>query len=400
MSVPRQAAIEIASRLHDAGHVAWFAGGCVRDELLCLEPKDYDVATDATPDQVQRLFPRAVAVGAAFGVMLVRHLGASVEVATFREESGYCDRRRPDHVAFSNAEADASRRDFTINGLFADPVTGEIHDFVGGRKDLDARLLRAIGDADARLSEDHLRMLRAVRFIAALDVTLEAETEAAIVRHAPKLQGVSRERIGDEVRRVLRSPGRLRGLVALESLGLGVVIFGGKPAGRTLRHVECVSEITSNVASLLAAWATDRNGGQPEGVVGQWRASLLLTNDECAGMTACLSAAARFADWDNLDIAGRKRLAAKSQARAGLAILSAERGDLAGRIGGDIEHLAQTGLAPDRLLNGDMLISDGMSPGPGLGDVLERVYDAQLEGRVRTAAEALTLARSLAGDLG
>ena len=135
-SVAKQAATEIASRLHEAGHIAWFAGGCVRDELLQIQPKDYDIATDALPDVVQALFPRAIPVGAAFGVMLVRHLGATVEVATFREESGYSDHRRPDSVRFSDAQHDAQRRDFTINGLFQDPATGEVHDFVQGQRDL------------------------------------------------------------------------------------------------------------------------------------------------------------------------------------------------------------------------------------------------------------------------
>ncbi|MDP7030473.1 MAG: CCA tRNA nucleotidyltransferase [Phycisphaerales bacterium] len=398
MSVQRQAATEIASRLHGAGHIAWFAGGCVRDELLGMEPKDYDVATDAVPEEVQRLFPRAVPVGAAFGVMLVRHLGASVEVATFREESGYSDRRRPDHVSFSDARADAGRRDFTINGLFSDPQTGEIHDFVEGRADLDARVLRAIGNADQRLDEDHLRMLRAVRFIASLGVTLEAETEAAIKRHAAKLCGVSRERVGDEVRRILRGDGRLKGLDALESLGLGAAIFGSSPTGAGYQRVARVSEVDPTVPALLAAWAMDRTAGADEDVVAAWRAAMLLTNDECAGMTACLRSVARFRQWADLGVAARKRLASTARAEAALAILSAE--EATAGIARDIEVLAQTGLAPARLINGDALISAGMQPGPGLGAVLEQVYDAQLEGRVSTQDEAMALARALGGEGG
>ncbi len=393
MSVERQAATEVADRLHQAGYVAWFAGGCVRDELLGAEPKDYDVATDAVPEEVQRLFPRAVPVGAAFGVMLIRHLGASVEVATFREESGYTDRRRPDSVTFSDAKTDASRRDFTINGLFADPRDGTIYDFVGGRADLEARVLRAIGDPDARLKEDHLRMLRAVRFVAALGVTLEPDTEAAIVRHAPELQGVSRERVGDEVRRILQCEGRMRGLAALESLGLGTAIFGEKPVSTSLRRLECVATVSADIGALLAGWAADRSGH--EGVVQRWRAALLLSNDECAVMTACQAATERFASWATLGVAARKRLAAKPRAKVALALLRVDDAQAADQIAKDIDHLSLSGLSPARLINGDALIADGMQPGPGLGAVLEQVYDAQLEGRVRSRSEAMQLARTL-----
>src|SRR5204863_2724342 len=153
----REDAITILRRLRDAGHVAYFAGGCVRDQLLGLTPKDYDVATDAPPPRVRQLFNNTQAVGAAFGVILVRHGRSQIEVATFRAEGAYLDGRRPSEVTFTTAEQDARRRDFTINGLFYDPVEDKVIDYVGGQRDLEHRWLRAIGDPDRRFAEDHLR---------------------------------------------------------------------------------------------------------------------------------------------------------------------------------------------------------------------------------------------------
>src|SRR5690606_33461140 len=160
----REFATGIVRRLRDAGHVAYFAGGCVRDELLGLTPKDYDVATDAPPAIVRKLFHNTQAVGAAFGVVLVRIGTSQIEVATFRTDGKYEDGRRPESVQFTTAEEDAKRRDFTINGMFLDPLTGQVIDYVGGQTDLTAKVLRAIGKPDERFAEDHLRMLRAVRF--------------------------------------------------------------------------------------------------------------------------------------------------------------------------------------------------------------------------------------------
>ena len=170
---PRDIAADIAATLRKAGHVAWFAGGCVRDQLLGRDPKDYDIVTDATPDDVLKCFPRAQPVGAAFGVMLVRRHGMSVELATFRSDGIYVDHRRPETIEFATAREDAERRDFTVNGLFYDPETDEVHDYVDGIEDLNARILRAIGDPEARFNDDHLRMLRAVRFHAALDMEID-----------------------------------------------------------------------------------------------------------------------------------------------------------------------------------------------------------------------------------
>src|SRR3954462_14353308 len=203
----RDFALEIAQKLRDAGFEALWAGGCVRDESLGLTPKDYDVATSATPDQIRDLFGRrrTLPIGASFGVITVlgpRHAG-QIEVATFRTDAAYSDGRHPDSVTFTTAEHDAQRRDFTINGLFFDPISNEVVDYVNGQEDLKRRTIRAIGDPRLRLSEDKLRMLRAVRFAASFDFSIDLDTLQAIQKMAPEINTVSAERIGSEIRRML-----------------------------------------------------------------------------------------------------------------------------------------------------------------------------------------------------
>ena len=196
---PRATAVEIVRCLQTAGFSAFWVGGCVRDFQLGREPQDYDIATSARPEQVEKLFHRTVGVGKKFGVMMVLEDGQSFQVATFRAESDYRDGRHPDKVTFANAEADALRRDFTINGLFYDPATEKIHDWVGGEKDLRAGVIRTIGVPEERFGEDHLRLLRAVRFAAQLGFEIEPQTFAAIKRLAPKIELISAERIRDEL---------------------------------------------------------------------------------------------------------------------------------------------------------------------------------------------------------
>ena len=393
----RAAAADVASSLQSAGHVAWFAGGCVRDELLGLMPEDYDIATDAVPEQVLEVFPRARAVGVSFGVMLVHRHGFSMEVATFREEGEYSDHRRPDNVRFTNAQHDAMRRDFTINGLFRDPATGEVHDFVGGRADLEAGILRAIGDPEARFHEDHLRMLRAVRFVACLGVKLDPETEAAIAAHAGELSGVSRERIGEELRRLLQCSERAKGVALFERLGLGEAVFDTPSAASTFVRLEHVGREGGDLTAMLAAWSLDRGREHedPDETAQLWRRSLLLSNEHRDGLRACLATHAALHRWDDMGVAAKKRLAASHWSAAALDMIEAIDPEQAARIRCDIAVLAETELSPARLLSGDALLADGMTPGAGFGEVLEQVYDAQLEGRVQTLSEALKLAREL-----
>jgi tRNA nucleotidyltransferase/poly(A) polymerase len=216
----RDIAISILRTLYAAGHEAWLVGGCVRDELRGAVPKDFDIATDARPEQVEAIFPKTIGVGKSFGVMLVLEGGEQFEVATFRAESGYTDGRRPDSVTFGDAEADALRRDFTINGIFLNPVTNELRDWVCGEADLKAGVLRTIGDPAERFGEDHLRLLRAVRFAAQLDFQIEPATFAAVQQHAENINRVSAERIRDELLKLFRPPHAARGLDLLRDSGL------------------------------------------------------------------------------------------------------------------------------------------------------------------------------------
>lgn len=210
----------VVNKLKDAGYVAYFAGGCVRDALLEKKVKDYDIATSATPLEVRKIFPNADAIGAHFGVMLVKHEGLHFEVATFRTDGSYSDGRRPESVEFSSPTEDAQRRDFTVNGLFQDPDTGEVIDFVDGRADLNAGILRAIGDPEERFQEDALRLMRAVRFATTLGFDIESKTWNAVCDHAALLEKVSTERIRDEFSKIMISPNRRRGFELLVDSGL------------------------------------------------------------------------------------------------------------------------------------------------------------------------------------
>jgi poly(A) polymerase len=222
----REFALDVVRKLQAAGFAALWAGGCVRDDLLGLVPADYDVATDARPEQLRPLFRRRNEIGASFGVVQV--IGPrgddgewlTVEVATFRSDVSYTDGRRPDAVVFSSPEEDAKRRDFTINGMFMDPVKGEVIDFVGGRADLDAKILRAIGDPTARFTEDKLRILRAVRMATRFDLAIDPDTLAAAKRMAGEIRVVSAERIAEELRKIFTHPNRARGLRLLREFGL------------------------------------------------------------------------------------------------------------------------------------------------------------------------------------
>jgi poly(A) polymerase len=264
----RAAAVSAVRRLQEAGHTAYWAGGCVRDRLLGREPKDYDIATDAVPDRVLALFPDSVEVGKAFGVVRARWDGCWFETATFRRDHAYHDGRRPDGVSFCDPRADAERRDFTINALFFDPVAERLHDFVGGQDDLRARLVRCVGDPEARMREDYLRLLRAPRFAETLGFALHPDTEAAVRRQAPALAGVSAERVRDELTRLLTEalhPGGA--LERLDDLNLLAVVLSEvaamkgqqqppqfHPEGDVFQHTVLMLNLMDRRDPLLA-WA-------------------------------------------------------------------------------------------------------------------------------------------------
>lgn len=217
---PKTTAQEIVARLQQGGFAAFWVGGCVRDFLLGREPQDFDIATDAKPDQVETLFKKTIPVGRKFGVIIIVENHHQYQIATFRAEAEYKDGRRPHKVEFANAEADALRRDFTVNGLFYDPLTEKIHDWVGGEKDLRAKTIRTIGAPEERFGEDHLRMLRAVRFAAQLNFQIDPRTFAAIQTLAPKIKVISAERVREELVKLFRPPHAARGLDLLRESGL------------------------------------------------------------------------------------------------------------------------------------------------------------------------------------
>lgn len=411
----RAAALAIVRTLREQGHVAYFAGGCVRDELLGLKPTDYDVATDATPDRIRAIFRRTAEVGAAFGVILVtlgREDGleeqATVEVATFRSEGPYTDRRRPDSVHFSEPKDDALRRDFTINALFLDPVTGEVIDYVGGQEDLRRRVLRAVGDPEARLAEDHLRALRAVRFAARLGFQIDPATASAVSRHTRELAGVSRERIGDEVRRMMGHDSRSRAAVLLSELGLDGPVLESPPLGvgpliHLARPEAEFGEPASRYPRHLAAWALDRGLPLERTAVDQlvrgWRAALCLSNEEKTGLGSILRNLLLLSDWAGMNTASQKRAVGAGGVwfLHALDLMGITDPSTADRVRARLSVLAASpsGICPEPILTGDHLVEMGFKPGPRIKKILDQIYDAQLEDRVTTLDQARELARSL-----
>src|ERR1700731_2880253 len=263
ISPMKKTAREICARLRERGPIAYFAGGCVRDMVRGLVPKDYDIATDAPPEVVQKIFPRTYAVGAHFGVIVVLENESQFEVATFRSDDVYVDGRRPVEVHFASAVEDAARRDFTINGMFFNPETDAVIDFVGGRADLEARLIRAIGDPRQRFAEDRLRMLRAIRFATVLGFEIETATWDAVVAHASSINEISAERIREELVRIFLSPNRLRGWDLLDESGLMKSILPEldamkgceqppqfHPEGDVFKHTRIMLELLPKEASL------------------------------------------------------------------------------------------------------------------------------------------------------
>ncbi len=432
----REFALSVVRRLHEAGHQALWAGGCVRDELLGLEPKDYDVATDAPPEQVKKLFRRHVLVGESFGI--IRVLGPhgpngkalEVEVATFRTDLGYSDGRHPDAVAFTSAREDVLRRDFTINGMLFDPVKGEVIDYVGGREDLQARVLRAIGVPRERFTEDKLRMLRAVRFATRFGLTIEPATAAAIRAMAAQVTAVSAERIADELRKILVHPRRAAGLALMDELGLvapvlpEVVPMQGLPQGppqqptgdlwgHTLRVLEWLGPEPSFPLALAALL---HDVGKPR-TVGRTPERYTFHSHEHVGARLAEVVCRRL----KLSNAERERvvwlvekhqyLADARQMRAsklkpvladpGIGeLLALHRAD-ARASGKSVDHVEYCEfllrewpaeeLQPPPLLDGHDLARRGLRPGPLFKELLDAVREAQLDGTVRTKAEAWEL---------
>ncbi len=425
------AARAVADVLTGAGHQALFAGGCVRDALLGRPLKDVDLATSARPEQVEALFRgRTVAVGRAFGVVLVRQDGFSFDVATFRSDGAYTDGRHPDGVAFATAEEDAQRRDFTVNGMFCRPEDGAVLDTVGGLDDLDARVLRAIGDPQARFREDRLRLLRAVRFVSVLGFTLDPETRQAVEANAAQLGAVSVERVASEFLRLLcESPRPSVGLSLLRETGLlaqflpEVVALHGTaqppqyhPEGDVWTHTCLMLDgLPAPREPELALGVLLHDIGKPATSNGAQEAGALRFPNHAAVGAELAEAllrrlrqpAARVAAVRDL-VAGHMRFVeAERMRRAKLRrLLGAERFDrLLELLRLDTQHsngdftkwrflkeaydsFRTEPVLPPPLVRGRDLLAWGVPPGPGLGALLTELYDAQLEGRVNTVEEA------------
>lgn len=404
----RQFAIQVVSQLHEAGYQALWAGGCVRDELMGLTPKDYDVATSALPEQVRSLFGkrRTLAIGASFGVIVVLGPGSAgqIEVATFREDAGYSDGRRPDHVIFSDAENDARRRDFTINGMFYDPLAQQVFDFVDGRRDIEERRIRAIGDPAARIAEDKLRMLRGIRFAATFRFEIDPGTWQAIVADAEQLRIVSNERIGAEMRRMLQLSNRQEAVALLAEAKLlpiildqGDWLLANRANWKTrLRWLERLGPASfETAAAVMLSPLLKRTGIRP--IADGWR----LTNQEQRSIVWqdenwLTLTRAKYLPWSQL-----QPLLVHDEIRGALQIAETMVGpDHPGlivcreRLRWPTER-----LNPEPLVGGGDLLEMGVPRGPVYAQLIEGARQAQLDGQIVSKEAALIWVRDcLAGS--
>ncbi len=437
----RAAADHFARRLIDAGHVAYFAGGCVRDKLLGIQPKDYDIATSATPAEVLTLFPKSNEVGAHFGVVIAKHDGEHVEIATFRTDGSYKDGRRPEAVEFSTPKHDAQRRDFTINGLFENPLTGEVIDFVGGRADLDAKVIRAIGDAKERFTEDSLRLLRAVRFSTTLGFEIEAGTYAAIKECAPLLERISPERIRDEFSKILVLPRRRRGLEMLADSGLiahfmpeVLKMIGCEqppewhPEGDVFTHTCIMLEMLEPDASLELGLAVllhdiakppcqtfdEEAGGRirfnGHDAMGAEMADAILrrlrySNDTIAAVVPMVARHMQFMNVQQMRTAKLKRFMAEPHFQQEMELHRVDCGSSNGFTDNHeflqkkAAEFAAEPLIPPPLVTGRDLIKLGLKPSPRFKEILEAIETEQLEGRILDREQAMTYLKRLTAEI-
>jgi poly(A) polymerase len=429
MSTMEKTAREIAQRLRARGHIAYFAGGCVRDMVRGLPAKDFDIATDAKPNFVQSLFPHTYAVGAHFGVVVVVESGFNFEVATFRSDGAYLDHRHPVEVRFSSPEEDAKRRDFTINGMFFDPEKNEVIDFVEGRVDLKQKIVRAIGDPAARFSEDRLRMLRAVRFATVLDYKIDNLTWEALVASSAAINEISAERIREELVKIFVSPNRVRGWDLLDQSGLMRAILPEldlmkgclqpeqfHPEGDVFQHTRLMLELLpENVSAPLVLSVLLHDVAKPVTATVDESGRIRFNEHDRIGaaMTESIMERLRFSraeidavvemvrqhmvfkDVPKMRVAKLKRFMARPTFEEELEL---HRVDCASshRMMDNYEFLLQKReefanepIIPPPLVRGDDLIALGMKPGPKFGKILEAVETKQLEGALKDRQQAL-----------
>jgi len=423
------AARSIVERLRAKGFEALYAGGCVRDRLLGLTPHDYDVATNARPEQVEALFPRTVPVGVQFGVIIVLEQGAEIQVATFRGDGTYHDGRHPESVRYTDAEGDSRRRDFTVNGLFLDPIEERILDFVEGRRDLESRLLRAIGNPSERFAEDKLRLLRAVRFATTLGFEIDPDTWREILVWSPEIHAVSAERIREELVKILLSPNRLRGFDLLDESGLLRQVLPEMealkgcdqppefhPEGDVFVHTRLMLSMLAPDASLpLVLSVLFHDIGKPATRVVDETGRIRFNGHEgvSAGMTLRLLQRLRFPnevidavipavrlhmsfkDVPNMRVATLKRMMARPTFEEELELhrvdCLASHGmlDNHAMLIAKREEFGREPLIPEPLISGHDLIALGMKPGPEFAEMLMSVQTRQMEGTLNTRDEAL-----------
>ncbi len=429
-----ESARAIVRRLQDTGFAALYAGGCVRDRLLGTEPHDYDIATDAKPEQVQALFPRTVAVGAHFGVICVLDGEQQFEVASFRADGLYLDGRRPETVTFSTPEQDAQRRDFTINGLFYDPIAGRLIDYVGGQRDLEARVLRAIGDPADRFREDRLRLLRAVRFATVLGFDLDPATWRAVCENAPHIHEVSAERIRDELVKIFLAPSRVRGWDLLDESGLmrevlpEIEALKGceqppqfHPEGDVFVHTRIMlgllpAEVSVPlVLSVLfhdigkpGTFAVDPDGrirfnGHDElgaAMTARLMERLRFSRAEIDATVEAVAGHMIFKDVQQMRVAKLKRFMARPYFEDEMELHRVDCTSSHGLLDNyeflkaKREEFASEPLIPPPLVTGRDLIALGLQPGPRFSEILEAVQSRQLEGTLKDRDAALAFVRS------
>ncbi len=424
-------AFKIAQVLHKKFHIAYFAGGCVRDFLMKRSPEDIDIATTAVPDQVEALFSKTIPVGKQFGVILVLEGDKPFEVATFRTEGGYADGRHPGHVNFTVPEDDARRRDFTVNGLFYDPFAGKVIDFVGGEKDLKAKIIRAIGNPEERFEEDKLRLLRAIRFASSLGFEIEPETWKAIQKNAAKINQVSPERIRDEIVKILTRPNPARGLDLLSESGLLKEILpevekmkGCKqqpdfhPEGDVYVHTRLLLEKLKDPTPVLALSALFHDiakpvtAGEKNGKITFYEHApigarmtkaimkrLRFSNDEIEAVCECVANHMKFADVQKMRSGKLKLFVIRPTFETELELHRIDCSSSHGMLDNyyflkdKLKEYAAEELRPKPFINGNDLQGLGMKPGPEMKPLLEELYVLQLEGELKDREQALERAR-------
>jgi len=431
----RDRAVSVVRRLQDAGHEAYFAGGCVRDRLLGIEPGDYDVATSARPHEVEELFERTVPVGRQFGIVVVCIESASFEVATFRADGPYHDGRHPEFVRFASLQEDAMRRDFTVNAMFEEPLSGRTIDLVGGRADLDQRVIRAVGAPEMRFREDRLRMLRAVRFAARFGFRVDAATFDAVVQDAAQITEVSAERIGEEIVKMLTEGAAARAFELLDRSGLLRSILpemeplktcdqspDHHPEGDVFTHtLRCIAHLKPRVSPTLALGVLLHDIAKPP--CAELRDGRHTFYGHCelgAKMAEAICQRLRYSSaWTqrvSFLVAQHLRHCAADKMRGSTLkrflrqdgideLLELARIDALSS-NGDLSHyrscmdrlceLPARELRPERLVSGHDLIALGLEPGPRFSEILKTVEDAQLDGSVVTRRQAVDLLRKLA----